>query len=290
MDEIKETQRYVLEIFKEFHRVCKENKLRYFAIGGTCIGAVRHKGFIPWDDDIDIAMPAEDYHRFISYYSKQLKKPFSVYLPSDAKHYTMSFAKIQNTETTFVECTVDDYPDRYIGVNLDLFPVYGLPSDEHAIDRIVRRNEFLRKVNIKRRLPFHECQSLGGRLLWLVLSPLRLFPFHFITDIQDKMLSKYSFETSDKIYFSWRLVPNEAPGTTYTYKNIFYYDDFKATVTFPFEDTEIDIPQGFDRYLTMDFGEYMKLPPVEAQVGGHPKAIIDFDKSYTYYVERRKSK
>lgn len=282
MDEIMKTQEYALDIYKEFKRICEKYKLRYFAIGGTCIGAIRHKGFIPWDDDIDIAMPAEDYHAFISKYSRELSKPYSIYLPNFAKHYTMSFGKIQNYETTFVESTIECYKDRYIGVNIDLFPVYGLPRTERKVKQTVRLNETLRIINVKRRLPFNECESLSGKLLWILLLPLRLFPFHIITDIQDRILSKNRFETSDKVYFSWRLVPDETT-ESYTYKNIFYLEDFIQTIKVPFEDTEMSIPKGYDRYLTMDFGDYMKLPPKEQQHGGHPKAIIDFDKPYSYY-------
>lgn len=282
-DEIRETQKYALNIFKDFKRICETHELRYFAIGGTCIGAIRHKGFIPWDDDIDIAMPAEDYHLFISRYSKELCKPYSVYLPSHVKHYTMSFGKIQNYETTFVENTVSMYIDRYIGVNIDLFPVYGLPQNERHVKQIVKMNEILRAFNIKRRLPFDECDSLSGKLLWVSLLPLRLLPFHCITDLQDKMLSRYKFDESDKVYFSWRLEPDENPKTDYTYKNIFFLEDFIHTISVPFEDTYISIPKGYDRYLTMDFGDYMKIPPEDKQRGGHPKAIIDFNKPYTYY-------
>lgn len=281
--DIRKTQQFALEIFKEFKRVCDKNQLRYFAIGGTCIGAVRHKGFIPWDDDIDIAMPAEDYHKFMSVYAKELQEPYSVFLPSDAKHYTMFFGKVQNRNTTFVEETIKDYPDRYIGVNIDIFPVYGLPKAEKKIEQIVWKNELLRKINSKIRLPFGECESIGGKILWILLLPLHIFPFYFITDLQDKMLSQYSFEKSAKIYFPWRLIPDSDTNSDYTYKNIFYTEDFIETIEKPFEDTVILIPKGYNRYLTMDFGDYMKLPAIEFQTAGHPKAILDFERSYKYY-------
>lgn len=287
VNETKMVQQYALDIFKEFKRICEKNKLRYFAIGGTCIGAIRHKGFIPWDDDIDVAMPAEDYHKFMSVFSQELKKPYAVFLPKDSKHYTMSFGKIQNVDTTFVEETVRKFPDRYIGVNIDVFPVYGLPEDEKEVQRIVWKNELLRKINFKIRLPFSECESMSGKLLWILLTPLRLLPFHFVTDWQDKMLSKHPFEESERVYFSWRLVPDTSAGSTYTYKNIFPLADFQSTINVPFENTEIAVPAGYDRYLTMDFGDYMKLPPKEAQLAGHPKAILDFERPYTEYLRKK---
>lgn len=280
---IRKTQQYALDIFKEFRRICEKNQLRYFAIGGTCIGAIRHHGFIPWDDDMDIAMPAEDYHLFMSKYAAELPEPYRIFLPSHAQHYTMSYGKIQNWKTTFVENSIDQYQDRYIGVNIDIFPVYGLPKDEKEVKKIVKINEVLRVINVKRRMPFRECESIKGKLLWFFLLPLRLFPFHIVTDVQDHLLKKHKFDESDKIYFSWRLEPDTTPGTSYTYKNIFFLDDFIDTTKVPFEDTEICIPFGYDRYLTMDFGDYMKLPPKEKQKAGHPKAIVDFDKPYTYY-------
>ncbi|MBQ3625833.1 MAG: LicD family protein, partial [Synergistaceae bacterium] len=104
---------------------------------------------------------------------------------------------------------------------------------------------------------------------------------------RDNVFSKYLFDEnkSDKIIFPWRLPPNEK---LYTYKQIFYYEDFKSTIEVPFEDTTMRVPVGYDRYLTMDFGDYMTLPPEDKRRSLHIETakIIDFERSYKYYQER----
>jgi lipopolysaccharide cholinephosphotransferase len=91
-----EIQSAILDVFKEFRRICENNHLVYFAIGGTCIGAVRHKGFIPWDDDLDVAMPYPDYKKIIEVCKTQLRPSYSIFGPHTCKHYS---ATILNAES-----------------------------------------------------------------------------------------------------------------------------------------------------------------------------------------------
>ena len=95
-----------LEILREFQRVCQKYNLKYYAIGGTCLGAVRHKGFIPWDDDIDVAMPVEDYHEFFEVAPKELNSQYEVIGPYTMRHTYGLYNKIHDKETTFVETSV----------------------------------------------------------------------------------------------------------------------------------------------------------------------------------------
>ena len=285
-----EIQKAALKVLKEFQRICKIHNLSYFAIGGTCIGAVRHKGFIPWDDDIDVAMPYEDYAKFIEICKSDLHKPYSLLGPDTCKHYTSVYIKLQNENTTFVESFVERHLDRYAGIYIDIFPVYGLPKGSRAQNFVSWKCEIQNIINLRMRFPFDEYAFPMWKATWIMCLPLKIaLPYDYFTKKQNHMLSLYPFDNSDKVIFCWRDRPKKK--STSTYKMFFFTEDFIKTITVPFEDTEIEIPIGYDRYLTMDFGDYMTLPPKEKRIANHTRSIIDLEKPFTYYKEiRGKSK
>lgn len=108
-----DTQKVILSIFKEIKQICERHNIKYYAIGGTCIGAVRHKGFIPWDDDIDIAIPIEQYFIFLDYARKELPDYLYVLSPKDTVHYPNGFSKICDNRTMFIMRSSLKYPDSY---------------------------------------------------------------------------------------------------------------------------------------------------------------------------------
>ena len=289
---IRKIQLKELEILKVFQEICKRHNLRYFAIGGTCLGAVRHKGFIPWDDDVDVAMPYEDYVRFFELADSELPDKYGLISPLRIRHSVMEyFFKIHDRTTAFIEEDFTSYPDRYAGISIDIFPVHGFPDNEHEGKKILLRARILRNMN---RLLRHEMklltEKLGfikGFIAYIAGLPLKLIlPYDYFTRRHEKMLKRYTFGCSDKILFPWRKDKSNEKGW---YRNIFYYDDFKNTVELSFEDTTISVPVGYDRYLTMEFGDYMKLPPEEDRINHENGAIIDFEKPYTYYVQQKEA-
>lgn len=286
IEEVRQIQMVALSVLKEFDQICKTQGYTYFAIGGTCIGAIRHKGFIPWDDDVDVAMPIDDYYKFLDYCRKNLKKPYGIIDPQNIRHYFSFYHKMQDCNTTFVEEFAKDYPDRYAGVYIDIFPVSGLPKDEMERKRVINRNEYLKKINYKLRFSFRDMNSAKGKLAWLLAIPLRCYPFHWATDKQHELIKKFPINTSDKVWFPWRDIPG-TPGSD-TYKNLFYYEDFSETIQVPFENITIMVPKGYDRYLKMDFGDYMKVPPENKRIPGHPKALVDLHKPYSFYAQKRR--
>ena len=283
-EEVKKTQDAALKVLMHFKYLCEKYCLKYFAIGGTCIGAIRHKGFIPWDDDIDVAMPVDDYYRFIDLCQTELKYPYEIITPNNIRHYSSMYIKLQDVSTTFIDSFAADYSDRYSGIYIDIFPLYGLPESKAEQEKIIRRNEMLKKINLKLRFPLLSEYRIKGRIIWLLLIPLRqIVPFYWATDKQQELFKNFQFYFSEKIYFPWRAVPGSIGSGTY--KNVFYYEDFSQAIEVPFEDTTIAVPIGYDRYLTMDFGDYMTLPPETSRMPGHPKAIVDLDRPFAYYKE-----
>lgn len=273
-----------LEIIKVFQDICKRHNLRYFAIGGTCLGAVRHKGFIPWDDDVDFAMPYEDYVKFLELCNVELPKSYSILTPSNSKRFTplSYYSKIHDVNTTFTPSYYVNLADAYRGIFIEIFPVHGLPINEREKRKILLYSCVYKKLNAKLRFPFSMSPSAKGKILWLLSSPLKFFmPYYYFTSKHEKMMSRYPFGCSDEVIFPWR---DSKPNKEGWYKNIFPYKYFKSVVEIPFEDITISVPVDYDGYLRSDFGDYMKLPPEDQRIGDSKGAIIDFDKPYSYHA------
>lgn len=278
-NDLKEIQHIILDIFREVDKICERNNLRYFAIGGTCLGAVRHKGFIPWDDDLDIAMPRKDYEAFIKIAEKELPHNLSLLIPKQAKYYECTFAKVQDVNTTFIQDIAKPHPERYTGVYIDIMPLDGLPDDVKE-----RKKHFL-KLKINFLCNAHrKCKS--GDLhtgIKRVLGYLTAFaawcrtPFDWTYYYKkyEEECKKYDFEKSDYTSYAWSLRAS---------KLVFPTKDFEDYVMLPFEDYHMRCPIGYEDFLQIMFGDYMKLPPKEEQVPMHSEsAVIDLHKSYKRY-------
>jgi lipopolysaccharide cholinephosphotransferase len=282
--DIRKTQLVELQILKEFKRICAEYDLKYFAIGGTCIGAIRHHGFIPWDDDIDVAMPFEDYMKFLSIAKDVLQSPYALYDPRNTEHWRCNFVKIHDTSTTFVEENCMLYKERYAGVYIDIMPICGLPNGRirQWVSKYYVDNKLLLNQNLHTESSDHP--KITGKVLYsLIKAHHDRGDFDHFTKIIDKKYGRYKFDNSDRVIFAWRRCRSFI-NRNWNYESVFYYEDFADSVEVPFEDTTISVPKGYDRYLRMDFGDYMTLPPEAKQVPHHKIDIYDLDKPYTYYL------
>ena len=285
MTQNKKLQDKILEIFKEYKKICDENELKYYAIGGTCIGAIRHNGFIPWDDDLDVAMPIEDYEKFREIAKQRLPEKYKVidYIGND--EYFFNFIKIEDITTTFVEPGEINNIKRYKGIYIDIMPVTAISKNKlkAGIFRFVFYMNSRFNLNI--RVKYKDKDTLKGKIFWILSHVLFIFKNkdHYSKKF-DKLCKKYKISEENDILFPWR-IPLRKP-----YSNVFNYNDFKETCEMPFEDTTIAVPIGYDNYLKKDFGDYMKLPPESKRVCHNP-AILDLEKSYlTYIEEARKNK
>ncbi len=274
LDELKKIQMIVFEVFKD---VCKKNNLRYFAIGGTCIGAIRHKGYIPWDDDIDVAMPYEDYKEFIRIFKKNAPQGFSIYDPHEHSLCMQEFIKIQYDNSTFIEKTDKSGKDIYMGINIDIMPVFGMPRGR-VIQKIVALISELYTYNNRRlRMPYKWQKGTLAKIVWFCNGKRRSKgQYDYYLHRKELFLSRFPFQNSDRVLFGWRfgkglLHPNN------TYDSVFYTEDFANTIDMEFENSYIKVPIGYDRYLKMDFGDYMKMPPEEKRIPIHGSADIIFD-------------
>lgn len=274
-----------VDILNEFKRVCEKHNLRYFAIGGTCIGAIRHAGFIPWDDDVDVAMPLADYENFRAIAKDELAAPFELYDPHDHLYCNLNFLKIHNTKTAFIETCVASYPDRHTGVYLDVFPLYGLPKGNWKVRYLLEWHELMLRKNMYVHLLPSIHESIMSKFIFLTACFRRKAGgCNYYLKKMEERFSQYSFEDADKILFGWMGI-----GSLYWHKanynrSVFSREIFDGFKEVPFESTTIRIPIGYDEYLTQFYGDYMQLPPEEERAI-HSAAVIDLEKSFREYAK-----
>ncbi len=271
-----EIQQRILAIFKEVTAICERNGLRYFAIGGTCLGAVRHQGFIPWDDDLDIAVPLDELPRLLETLSRELPDWLEVSTPREARHNPHFFIKVMDTRTMMTEDEFLPWKDTYEGVWVDIMPMSGAPAEGPEREDFIRQIRRYRRLSRLIKKPISAQETTRAKLHALAVSPLRLLPGDYVWNRWRKFLSRYPFDTSPCVGYVWQhrvaelIFPQE------------WYADF---VYLPFEDTQIRCPVGNREFLTQMFGDYMEYPPEEMRNSGHhfAEGAIDFAHSYKEY-------
>lgn len=268
-----------LSILKEFIAICRELNIQYFAIGGTAIGAVRHHGYIPWDDDIDVCMLKEDYERFTTEAPKFLPSAFCLQtIDSEPNYLLNSFAKLRDSRTTFIEGSVAHISMNH-GIYIDIFVCYYVPKN--VISR--RWHYFLQRL-YKLRLGCEVNKTSfyynsGSKLKRIMRSLVRytlpiLMPNGSIVRKKLDKLFK-SVEYGDHV-----ILADSTWGA-----NGYPRQWFEDTVKLPFEGLEICMPKEYHKFLRARFGDYMQLPPEEQRVAHHYADVIDPDKPYTEYIK-----
>ena len=268
-----ETQKVILSIFKVVSEICAQHSIPYFAIGGTCIGAVRHKGFIPWDDDLDIAVPIEYYDSLLDCLRKEIPDSLYVLVASEKLHYHYIWAKVCNRNTTFIEKSEYRYEDAYKGVFVDIMPISGIPNgfERKTFYAKVKLYSYLNNI---RRFPVISNGSPVKNCLKSILKFLiSIFPFSFFSNKYLGLLKKYPFYKSKDTGYVW--FPEGIERLT------FPLDFLKNSVRMQFEDTVISVPELYDSYLSFQFGDYMTLPPEEKRL--KHDGLVDLDHPYGYY-------
>ena len=266
-------QEKCLEMAEYFVQFCKENDLLCYLCGGGAIGTLRHKGFIPWDDDLDFFMPREDYEKLAQLWPQKADSRYQLSKSNENYIDRNLFITIRDTQTTCIKPYQQDL-DIPHGLALDVLPLDYYPTNELSRKKQVIA-ALVYSLFCAQTIPEKHggMMKLGSQVL-LALVPSKKLRYKIWKKAEAEM-TKYTKEESDGI--------TELCSGPYYMKKKYPISSFESALWLPFENTELPIPIGYDAYLKTAFGDYMTPPPVEKQVAHHDAVLVDLEKSYTHY-------
>ncbi|MGN0869262.1 MAG: phosphorylcholine transferase LicD [Akkermansia sp.] len=259
--DIRSIQILQLSTLRFFHHLCTEHQLRYFLVGGTLLGAIRHRGFIPWDDDIDLGMPRRDYECFLSI-MQQGRYPYRVYHLAAEQDCCIPFCKMYDTRTILLK-ERDRISPAAPGLSVDIFPYDGYGSQYHqAALSFYLANRLMKAIALAGSTPpphtpvFKRCliHALG-----IFATHKRLLHRHLCHH-----LKKTDFDQSGYV-----------AGTDgmYGIREVQPAEGFTQSVELNFEGISVPAPAGWDHYLHSLYGDYMQLPPPEKRTPSHELCV-----------------
>lgn len=253
-----------LNILRWIKKICNKNNIKFMLAGGTCLGAIRHKGFIPWDDDIDLLMPYEDYKRFIEI-TKQSNEQYKVLSPYYTKDYYYTYSKVVDTRTKLSEKGMKEIKE--MGVFIDVFPLFIQPQDKEEQKRYVKKIKNMeKKYAIYAHLEKYYKRE-GDSTIKQLIKLIAYFPgkvcSYFKKNSKEKLLEELEkYSNSDSEYVGYTV-------SSYGEKEIMKKSEYSPIKTAVFEGEEYPIANEWDKYLKNLYGNYMELPPVEKRVAPH---------------------
>lgn len=262
--ETREIQAISLNILKEIKHVCDENKILYYLDAGTALGAVRHAGFIPWDDDVDICMTRSEFNRFVDVFDNNSKKYYKLLsLETDAK-YSLPLPKVIDTRTKLSQTRQNEV--SALGIYVDIFVYDNIPDD---LDIRKKAFEYQNKLQHQWSLFQYKVTKINGiksfsrSILQKLLKEFNIQRYYALK--LNKYAQTYNKTTTNSIGSMTYVSQRE--------KEIYSLDWFANGVDMKFEDDHFRVPQDFDSFLKIMYGDYMELPPAEQRVSHHNSKI-----------------
>lgn len=268
---LKRVQQYEMSILKDFIDVCEEYNLTYFALAGTGIGALRHKGFIPWDDDIDVGLPRKDYEKLLEVFEQKYSDKYQIGNAEHMENYPLMTTRIMIRGTKFVEEPLKNVKCD-LGIFLDVYAFDNAAVDEKGFKRQALTAWFWSKIlilrhiaypvlpfsGLKKKLAHLVCAVAHGMLVLFRISP------RWIYQQCKKASCRYNdVETKRIAYFC----------DTSPYINIIDKEKSYPLIELEFEGIQLKFPKDLHDMLTFTYGDYMKLPPVEKRKNHYPYCL-----------------
>ncbi len=277
---VKEIWAVELDILKEFIRICDEYGLQYYAIGGTLLGAVRHKGFIPWDDDIDIVMPRKDYNKLLQVGKLEFCEPYFLQTPESEYKFWRSHIQIRNSNTTGA-ILIDKSHNINRGIFIDIFPLDNIPDESRKRKRIAKK---LRRIKF-----------FGDALYCLTGSDWS--NINMVRKIGKIIMHLFdSDKVYKKIYYYYNNVSCKMDCTDgsqlahlalgYREKTVWNRESFKECIEMPFHDIMIKVPVGYTEILAKHYGSDFMDIPSKIEPSTHGSVIFDTNTSYKVFFDK----
>jgi len=270
---IEDVQKVQLEILIEFDRICRKNNIKYQLFAGTLLGAIRHKGFIPWDDDIDVCLLRIDYEKFIECCKIDLKSNYFLqYYDSDEKAI-LQFAKIRKNNTIFTNKTYQN-TGMHNGIYIDVFPLDNVKPDSFKGKLQSKLFNLLYIINssrMKNRAIYAKNRfNRAIRLMFCYI--LKIVPKKSIDKLIQKTLCMFENENTKYVNHLTNGASKQRLEKYLRKKNTFYNIEYAE-----FEGHMFPIPENYHEVLTRNFGNYMELPPEEKRYSHHGIIEVNFD-------------
>lgn len=272
---LKTLQKIELMILREFHQICEENDIDYFLCGGTAIGYIRHGGFIPWDDDIDVGMTRDDYDKFLKIATEKYSDKYTVMNNETNPKFHLMNTRWGLNGTSFVTDDFKDANEEY-GIFLDIFCFDNIPDDEKQMRKQGTWAWFWGKLmilsTVKKPVLYFgglkaKILNLAFAISYYTFKILHLTPSFFYRKASKHMLKYQNVETKRIAYM---FDPSR-------FTSIVYKEDIYPTKLDVFDEINVRVPKDVDAYLSKRYGDYMQLPP-EGKRHNHPPFKLDFGK------------
>lgn len=273
MQSVRQVQNKILEIMKYIDALCRENGIVYYIMGGTALGAVRHGGFIPWDDDLDIFMTPDQYEKFCSVFHAQNHPQFVLQEWRTTPNY-LEYAKVRMNGTTFIEEVFKNRADMHHGIYVDIMILHKVPQNKLVQRLVYLESKFVTLYALSQR---NWKPKTSGQAK--VLKLLNFLPCKLMAKIAYQHIYCYDNRQKNFQYCYWITPAKFRSG-------LFDSSFFEKPVDIPFEDTVLLGSEKIKEYLTYRYGDYMKLPSKEAQQAAVHAFIFDVEKDYKEYVHK----
>lgn len=268
---LRDVQEKILHIMKFIDKLCRENGIIYYIMGGTALGAIRHGGFIPWDDDLDIFMTPQEYRKFKSLLEKTKSEQFVLQEWSTVKGY-VEYAKVRMNDTTFIEEAVMDRHDMHHGIYVDIMILHKVPESK-LIQRVVYiASKFVTLYALSQRN-----WNPKTRMQAFVLNFSKLLPRQTLARWSYKLIYRYE-DLKEKFKFCYWITPAKFR------QGLFDSEFFMHPVDVKFENLVLYGSKHIKEYLEYRYGDYMKLPPESMRAASVHAHIFDINKDYTHYL------